>query len=123
MTRVLVSLTPAHPPPSIIQRTQAVGGQDLPHRVVRALFGRLAPQALHQKRGSPRVHAHGKRLASLHRPELTVTFCRQTEQLVLDLCAQEATTDTRTDFLGREAAIRAEAVTFWRGGEDSGSSS
>lgn len=34
-------------------------------------------------------------LSRLRQSQLTVTFCRQTSQLVLDLSAQEATTDTR----------------------------
>lgn len=97
----LVSLTPTHPPPSIIQRTQAVGGKDLPHWVVSTQFGWFAPQTLHQERRQLTFMFTATRgVVSVidEAPTLTVTFCRHSAQLVLDLWAQEAKTQMRSHF-------------------------
>lgn len=42
-----LEVDPTDPPSSIIQRTHTLGGQNVPHWVVNALFCLLTPQACH----------------------------------------------------------------------------
>lgn len=77
-------LTPAHPPPRIIQRAETRGRQDVSNRVVGASFEWFAPQTLEQTHGFGSghwCHISGNKVRLTG--GLTDTFFKHSSQLLL----------------------------------------